>query len=218
MAFEPKYVRMLDAAACTRAHELVTSMRRYWTSRHETLPSFTLGAACYLDVPDHGFDEYYRRLVRGNLLLLRRFGWLYEQLRLTLERELGATVNFTSRYALPGFHLFEGHPELRRLEPKAHVDLQDRDLDWEDGGARLPDTRMSFTVPITVPACGAGLWIWDERQKDRRYYAYTPGEMLLHSGDRVHQIANEHLPEPGEVRLTMQGHGRKTNDVWVLYW
>ena len=56
----------LPPEECTRVEESVLGLERYWIRRHEELPSFTLGAACYLDVVRHGTPSYYRLAVRGN--------------------------------------------------------------------------------------------------------------------------------------------------------
>lgn len=227
--------QILGEDECARAHALVLEMRRFWTPRHETIPSFTLGAASYLDVPRSGVTEYYRGAVRGNILLRRRFDWLYLRLASSLRAVLDGPVGFTGRYALPGFHIYVGDERLKELVPTLHFDLQDRDLDWDDEAVRGNDACVSFTVPIAIPKCGAGLDVWDIRYGDtsdldeaavlalvrslpRHHHAYRLGEMLVHGGDRLHRIANDRLPGEGESRVTLQGHGRLTHGSWELYW
>lgn len=230
----PEHHPFLPAEDCPPIAQAVHDAARFWTRRHPTAPSFTLGAACYLDVPEHGIEEYYRRAVRGNVLLQRRFRPLYAQLLTRIVAILGAPAVYSNRYALPGFHVFVASPEIRALEPKVHFDLQDLDLEWEDGGARRPDERISFTLPVQLPKCGGGLWVWDIEHEDVRDQAtidvaalathertlvqYQVGELVVHSGDRLHQIENARQAEPGEVRMTLQGHARKTRGTWILYW
>jgi hypothetical protein len=240
-ALEPAYtprvlkrLALLDAPECALISETVLGMRKFWTQRHPTAPSYTLGAASYLDL-SKPFSEYLRGAIRGNNLLRRRFIWLYERLADTLQTTFGAKATYTARYALPGFHIFEGGKELRDLSARIHFDLQDMDLDWDDGGARPAGARFSFTLPITVPKAGAGLYVWnisyEESQavdeeglrtlaetRTREYIDYHAGELVIHSGDQLHQIAEDRMPESGEVRLTLQGHGRLTGGSWILYW
>lgn len=200
--------------------------------RHPELPSFTLGGAAYLDVPEGGVPRYLVAKSRGNKILARHFGWLHSLVAEALSNILDGPVYITSRFALPGFHIYGHHASLAELTPRVHWDLQDTRLpDWE-AAPRPPGERCSFTLPIRIPEGGAGVEIWDidaadfsfqeavtrAAEQPPEYFAYETGALFVHTGDLLHRIANTCLPEPGEVRLTLQGHGRKSDQGWELYW
>lgn len=234
MSRAPSRHPFLSAETAASIAKTVRDAERFWIRRHPTAPSYTLGAACYLDVPSEGIQTYYRRTTTGNGLLRARFGALYDELPRALERIFGEEFRYTSRYALPGFHVFRGGDGFELLEPKIHFDLQDLDLDWDDDGARPEDTRISFTVPVEMPASGAGLWVWDVEYSKVQGFTedevlatnpapptlmpYELGALVIHSGDRLHQIAKTDLEDEDEARITFQGHARKTNGTWILYW
>jgi hypothetical protein len=47
---------------------------------------------------------------------------------------------------------------------------------------------------------------------------YTPGVLLLNPRDLRHRIAASRPRVPGEVRLTLQGHGAVLDGRLVLFW
>jgi hypothetical protein len=224
----------LDGAGCARARAGVDALRRGWIPRHPHLPSFTLGAAAYLDAHG-GLGTYLVRAARGRRLMEPVFGELHAALAGALAAHLGAPVELTPDLGLPGFHLFLAHPRLAELEPSLHFDLQHLDLGWDAAAASRPGERLSFTVAIELPRRGAGLDLWDVTLDDcpardaaslaeaaarrpARRELYAPGELVLHDGDHLHRIAADLPLEPGERRLTLQGHGVRVGGRWVLYW
>ncbi len=223
---KPTAHRFLDADDCTRARAAVDALKRYWIPRHPELPSFTLGAAAYLDIPTDGVRQYYTRATRARRALHREFGWLYERLVAAVEAALGSPAAITNVYAPPGFHLFQHHDRLGDLQPKLHYDLQHEHLDWNTSPNADPSRRFSFTVPIAIPAAGAGLYTWpilhgeDRRptEADATYHPYALGDLFVHDGAHLHQIAADRPLNPGEERVTFQGHGVLDDGVWQLYW
>lgn len=229
----PHTITLIDAEACARVHTGVEKLRRYWTPRHDELPSYTLGAAAYLDIPTAGHQQYFARATRSRRALHRDFGWLYDRLTAAIGDLFGAPAVISSAFAPPGFHIFEAHERLGELQPKLHFDLQHERLDW----SRPPrdEERFSFTIPITIPEAGAGLRMWPILHEETlaqdddalealyaasapEYHAYTPGELFLHDGRHLHQIAADHPMRTGEVRMTFQGHGVFDDGAWQLYW
>ena len=49
------------------------------------------------------------------------------------------------------------------------------------------------------------------------YHAYTPGWMV-HNGHYLHQIARLSGMQPGDARITLQGHEVSADCGWVVYW
>ena len=94
---------------------------------------------------------------------------------------------------------------------------------------------LSFTLSVALPARGSGLNTWDIRYDEYRnlntaerarlrasqikeYHPYKLGQAVLHSGLQLHQIAPSQEFEPGDERITLQGHGIRRDGVWQLYW
>lgn len=223
---EPSAHALLTPDECTRARAAVDKLILYWTPRHPDLPSFTVGAAAYLDIPTDGVRQYYTRATRARRALHRELGWIYDKLTAAIEAALGAPAAITTQYAPPGFHIFQWHPRLGELSPKVHFDLQHEHLDWRTSPNMDPDRRFSFTVPITIPAAGAGLYVWPithgqavpDAPPDATYHAYRVGDLFLHDGFHLHQIAADRPMNEGEERVTFQGHGVLDDGVWQLYW
>lgn len=229
------HLPLFSPSECAAFWSSIQSLETYWTHRHDFLPSYTLGAAAYLDVPRHGLATYMVRAIRVNRFLRRDFGALLERVAQRLSQHLGAPTQITSRFAVPGFHIFKHHPRLGELKPSIHFDLQGFELDFDAADAADPEKRISFTVPICIPKAGAGLDVWPihydstEHQTNaqageafasvqRTYHAYRLGELLIHDGSHLHAIAAGHEVAPHDLRVTLQGHGQFTQGAWQLYW
>lgn len=226
---------LLEPAECDDIWQRVAAHEARWTPRHADLPSFTLGAAAYLDVPRQGVATYLVRAVRNNKLLRREFADLLERTQATLQSHLGAPVEVTRRFAVPGFHVFRHHPRMHELEPRVHFDLQQHRLDFPEDDAVDPAKVFSFTVAIAIPEAGAGLYIWPRaltdvpdhspqalktvgREVEPEFHGYRLGELFVHDGGHLHAIAADRVAAPGEVRVTYQGHGIFTGGAWQIYW
>ncbi len=225
--------QIFSEQACAALATKIEGLERLWTRRHDDLPSFTLGASAYLDLPN-GIPKYIAGGNRGNMMLKRHFADENLLLMAGLKKALDAPVFMTKRYAQPGFHIFKHHPDLEDLKPSMHWDLQEVQLPDYEGTPGPPGSRFSFTLPLRLPASGGGLQMWDalfdinthkevlkfhkETQPPSTHHAYALGEAFIHSGLMLHQIATATMPGPGEARVTWQGHGKKTDRGWELYW
>jgi hypothetical protein len=225
-------VEVLTPAECDQVREQIHALEPEWIRRHAGSPFFTLGAASYLDKD----EVYYDRAQQNNPLLTQHFGWLHERVMEKLQGHLKAPVSFYERFALPGFHVFGGSKALLQMgNASVHCDVQYNRLDWS--GLSDPDFEnpLSFTLTIKLPQSGGGLRVWDIqyaeiagrsaeelrpifRERTRTLEPYTIGEMVLHSGHQVHQIAPVENITKEDERLTMQGHGIKCGDTWIIYW
>ena len=226
---------LLDADECAQAVEQLQGLERHWTHRHDYLPSYTLGAAAYLDVPRHGIATYTVRAVRMNKFLRRDFGWLHQRTAEALADHLGEPVGLTRRFATPGFHIFRHHPNLGELKARLHFDLQAERLDFDASATHDPACRLSFTTAVALPEDGAGLYIWPLTHEQTRelndadfdtqvravepeYQGYTLGELFVHDGSHLHSIASDRKMVSGESRVTYQGHAIRVDGEWQLYW
>jgi hypothetical protein len=222
-------------AECGRIAAQVKALEPSWARRHEVLPSFTLGAAAYLDIPTAGLAAYRIRTARINPALRASFDPMYGALLEGLAQVLGAPTGLSPRLALPGFHLFLHHPLLAQLMPSLHFDLQWNLLRWREAEAAPPEHHRSFTVLIEAGEGGAGLWSWPiahdpDRNLDERglrrlvegqppvRHDYVLGEVFVHSGRLLHQIDPERSLLPGQARITLQGHAFFLDGTWILYW
>ena len=125
-------VHVLDETEASRVAALVNELRPYWRIVGKRLSFFTLGAASYIDAA-RSRDEYRDLAFRLNPILVTHFSDLYARLLAALRDSLGLPVTFAEGLALPGFHLYQYHPELAFLQPQVHKDLQHHRIDWSFG-------------------------------------------------------------------------------------
>ncbi|MEV7523549.1 hypothetical protein [Streptomyces sp. NPDC091371] len=230
---------VLTEAESDALRETVHGLREHWIPRGaEPASFFTLGTPSYLDLaenPDVG--DYQKRADTSRPLLWEAFGGLYERLADLLEGHLGAPVHYPGHLAMPGFHVWLSAAVFTKPKAPVHFDMQYRAFSWPPG---TDLTRLvSFTLPVRLPAAGGGLNVWDADYEDFRraagkgwiesaadlkrfhtkhYVPYTPGQMVIHSGHTLHQVAPSSRVEPDDERLTLQGHGVWSAGRWLLYW
>jgi len=183
---------------------------------------------------------YRRRAMKLNPIFRERLGWLYDRLAKALADALGAPTRYPDDLALPGFHVNQKAIREKtvgpfRTGPAPHFDLQWQKIDWGDPSKVDFKLPLSFTLAVALPAKGGGLKTWDIRYDEYRkldtdekaklravrkeeYHPYTVGQMVLHSGFQLHQVAPTPDFGPGDERITLQGHGIKRDGVWQLYW
>jgi hypothetical protein len=228
------HLELLGDAACDSVVTEVLAQRARWI-RRGSAEFYTLGAASYLD----DADAYAAHTAELNPLLAARFAPLYANLRERLAAALGAPVVQANGKALPGFHVW-GVPGIP-TGPHAslHFDLQYDKLTWTDGPG-AGEGSLSFTLPLRLPRRGGGLSLWETTyERVQAFYArtgfagtledllplitervepYACGELIVHSGHQLHRIAPVPEVEPDDLRITLQGHARKSGGVWFLYW
>ena len=230
-------VQFLTQDECTHTQERLHQLRSQWIPRHAILPYYTFGATSYLDDTDPAVSGgYYSVAQQYNPLLQKNFGWIYERLIQTLANTLEAPVMPHEGFALPGFHIFLAD-KLYEDDQLAyiHYDLQYLKLAWQDREGVDFKSPISFTLAISLPKYGGGMYIWDavyedtknrpdeevEKMRDtklRRYHEYSRGQLFVHSGHFLHQIAPFFDVQPEDERITLQGHAIRHPDGWHYYW
>ena len=150
-------------------------------------------------------------------------------------------------HALPGFQIVlveESTVDPRGTIGAPHWDWNFLYLDWDPPLAEEMDPSFfaSFTLPLGLPASGSGLNVWptlssaevDEyaaehglsewdavealtRPVPPSYHAYSPGTLVVHSGQIVHGVAPWDFAA-GDARVTMQGHALFHHGRWQVYW
>lgn len=210
-------VQAVDPAQCPDLVQRLVELRPQWASRGNAF--YTLGAATYLDVcGTPGLDRYdaFHRLT--NPILSTHFGDVLGRVRDVLEDVVGAPCRLTDRFALPGFHIFLAQSLQQRFRDNLHLDLQHTYLPFD---AELTTPTLTFTLPLSLPAGGAGIEFCHRQGGDPRgvlsVERYHLGELLIHSGRALHRRA--HLPASDQcMRITLQGHGLRVGSEWILYW
>jgi hypothetical protein len=223
---------ILDLDECASIRDQVIAARAFWTPRSIGGSFFTLGAASYLDAPNR-HAQYLAAAASSNPILGRSFGWLNERIRSFFDQLFDEKTFFDSRYAVPGFHIFvlNGHEQNRdALAGRAHFDLQ-----WRDAmpGLASPET-ISFTMLVEEPTGGASMAVWPARYEHALRvrmravdYAsnhapqtidYARGRIVVHDGYILHAIGLSRASAPTGLRITLQGHGIRVTDGWLLYW
>jgi hypothetical protein len=222
---------ILDAEDCAGIRERVLALRNRWTERSPGR-FYTLGAAAYLDATDTR-DAYLAAARETNPILRENFDVVLELIREFFEELLSDTAFYNRHLALPGFHVFTSqHADLGRedIAPRAHFDMQ-----WMHATTdHEPQATLSFTLPIEQPSGGACLAVWPVRYVDAVRFgysacdyaarnpwqrvAYEPGRIVVHDGHVLHAIGPAADPAPRGYRITLQGHGVRMPDGWMLYW
>ncbi len=222
---------ILTAHECVEARERVVAQKEHWTERGKG-SFFTLGAASYLDATDD-VGKYRAGAMATNPVLQGSFDWLHERVRDFFEDLLQEPTFYDREYALPGFHIFLMSGEDRSLDnpaARAHFDLQ-----WRKAAHnQLPTGTLSFTLPIEEPSGGASMAIWHVRYQEAvqlgfsaidyasahpwQTLIYTQGRMVVHDGHVLHAIGPSSSAAPKGRRITLQGHGMRLREGWLLYW
>lgn len=231
------YLPAIGADNCTRVLRDLHAAQDSWITRAgDGAADFcTLGAATYLDVDSiDDSTDYHARAARQNPVLQADFGWLLEVVRSSIEGYLGMPARFTDEHALPGFHLFFGDAIARPAAAHPHLDRQHTLLEWTGGLDGVPP--ISFTLPVALPAAGGGIDIWDFAERDiggyyddsgyepvypedeRTFHPYVLGTLSLIGGNVYHRIGRIDWVRPTDARVTLQGHGVRSQGEWILYW
>ncbi len=229
-------VDVLGQPGCAEIGERLEMLRPHWLTRG--LGYYTLGLATYLDVigSDDPQQTYFARLSEYNDLIRRNFGDLLDRIADALATLTGEPAHYDERVALPGFHVFEDDGIATSSRPSQHFDLQYREMSWpfEIGPV---EQAMSFTLPVVLPRRGGALDVWDITEADMlrlvrqgrnsgelgeslppRRHEYRVGRMAVQLTPIMHRIAAVPERHPGDQRITLQGHGIRNGEGWVLYW
>lgn len=215
---------MSKSSAWTGHHALDNQVHRF----------HTLGAATYLD-PEPAYAEL---ATRTNPLLRETFADMYEAVAQIITTKTGHPAALTEYLGLPGFHIFRGDhraPPGLMFGGTIHMDKP-----HERHAFSAPiDNTLSLTLPLSMPASGAGMYFWNDVPGDllsgpkapsdmspeqfrwfdanKQFVSYTIGEMVLHDGLTVHQLANPGPTDSNDLRVSLQGHGVLRNGIWELF-
>ena len=185
----------------------VFRLQKYWISRSDEFPFYTLGRNAYLDGKT---QEYKTESKILNPILRYEFDGLYQKVIKQLTDQFKENIYFNEDLAFPSFHIFMSSPFLLTHSGLWHQDYPHITLGL---GSKDPYT---FTVAIKLPSGGAGLDYVEDGQQ--RYLPYTEGEMIGHDGMVLHRIAGLKNYVKGEYRITLQGHLIRINGSLNIFW
>lgn len=226
----------LTPEECSRISNLIHGLKEHWVNRSGGfLPFYTLGAVSYLDTSKESQDDYLRSAERLNPILKAHFPLLYERLLETLSAILNMPVSYADGLSLPGFHIFLANKAFEHPIASTHFDLQFKSLNWTQYEHVDFDHPISFTAAIALPSTGAGLNYWEisheevkelskaelekvKETKEKLYFPYQLGKLILHQGLLLHQIAPSNKIKPEDQRITLQGHGLLCDGIMRIYW
>ena len=177
-----------------------------WWIRRSDAPFFTLGRNAYMDGKT---EAYFHTAKILNPKLMRHFPDLYADLLLYLTDHIGEEVHLNHDFAYPSFHIFESDPAFLDYPSNWHKDFPHETLGLKN------DTAYSFTVVIEIPSSGAGL---EYREGEEKYLKYNVGDIIIHKGDFLHNIARLKEYVPNEYRITLQGHVIRHDGSLIMYW
>ncbi|MCH2171881.1 hypothetical protein MK489_13940 [Myxococcota bacterium] len=227
-------IEAIDHSDCERVRSTLLQLSEFWRKRNTKLPLFTLGAATYIDSrPD--LKTYYGYVKSDNPILWEHFEWVYQRLVVALGKYIGGPINFDHDQAVPGFHLYRFHPAFEKNIAEIHFDRQQTRLRWPENAEIDWSDPISFTLPIALPRTGGGLHTWEIdwqefreagsearklliRDSSKTLHVYRLGELVVHSGNQLHQVAPGVHLSPEDERFTLQGHGLYCDGAWRLYW
>jgi hypothetical protein len=212
-------VTELTSEQCGEISVTVNKLKDFWLDRKW---GYTLGAATYQDPPllYPALSSY------TNVVLRECFDDMYTAVSRALSEVRGKEIITMNGTALPGFHIFT--PRVNNIKDgderqhgHPHIDTPYDSVFWP---CAISDP-FSFTLPVAIPACGAGMGFWDDvTEKEMDLYAqsnqipeptiydYELGSMYLHDGMTPHRIENMGNIRDNELRITLQGHGVTMED------
>lgn len=234
----PVAVEVLDDVVCRSMARRVRSLSAHWTRRHWLAPFHTLGAAAYLDAT-RGDAVYLAAAAQTNDLLAAHFSDLHDRVAARLAVYLDARVYVTTRFALPGFHIYEPFPVFAGNVASLHWDRQHALLERQGEMVPRDDAVLSLTLPLSLPDGGADLQIWPQHRHSAgeagrqaalaepgppEVFGYRLGVLQLHDGQSLHRASlmprrrfDDSLDD-ADARITLQAHLARRPDGWELYW
>lgn len=185
----------------------VFRLQKYWVSRSDEFPFYTIGRNAYQDGKTPAYKEDIKVL---NPILRQEFGDTYDIIIDHLSDQFKEPIVLNNDLAHPSFHIFKSSPFLL-----THAGLWHQDFPHETLGLGSKDP-YSFTIAIKLPTGGGGLdFIIDGMQ---RYLPYQEGEIIGHGGEILHRMASLKKYVPDEYRITLQGHLIRIDGLLTMFW
>jgi hypothetical protein len=217
--FTPAEVGRIGAAV----RDLPPGLRRECWRTPGVSAMATIGEPLYRN--RHRFDHYTRCARVENRLLYRRFRLAHDRVAAFFELRYGLPVVYAEELAVPGFHEFSFEGPGHYDGGSWHTDCLHTQVPFF--AARFDEIEgvVNFTVPFEVPDGGSGIDLEDDvpGSPGRGGGAavtipYVPGVMIFTEAEHWHRIGPSWCLRPAQRRVTLQGHGVRFRDRWVLFW
>jgi hypothetical protein len=151
--------QLLSKKECDDILLKIYQLKNFWIQRSKTVPFYTLGLAAYLDKNENYCNPEKRNLY--NKLLLNNFSNLINKVKICLASCLTSEVDIYINGAVPGFHIYLSHPNLKSSsivhQQTPHMDTQFRYV-FPEKGYKQKDF-ISFTLCLSCDN-DSGLNIW----------------------------------------------------------
>lgn len=176
----------------------------------------TLGTASYIE-GKQGYKFYKKEYIKSNKLLKNHYKELLD-IVLNYFKKRCPESNVKYRFALPGFHIFNCNQIFSIPVTSKHIDLQYKQLHFDEHVDLDFDNTLSFTLALELPKSGGGLYVFEKDKKDK--IEYSTGYIVCHNGKTFHMIAPSSYSGPNQFRISLQGHGvyDKLSNTWWIYW
>lgn len=225
----------LSPEECLQAKNRIHELEKLWINRAAGfLPFFTLGTASYMDCSGKDDSVYRKYAQQYNPLLKEHFSFVYDRLLEVLSKLIDVPIVYEEELGIPGFHIFLGCKTFEQPIASTHFDLQYKSINWKYKDIDY-DHPISFTCPVSLPKTGSGLNYWDitradvkdlseedfnkvRESKEKLFFPYHLGKLVLHNGLILHQIAPSKDLTSEDERITLQGHGLICDGSMRLYW
>jgi hypothetical protein len=235
-----KVLETLTIDQCFEQKELVLKLQSHWES-HGSDPDhpyfYTLGVPFY----SRPLESYFKATPRFNPLIHQHFSPLLGKVAKLISSELRIPVKVSNQLAFPGFHIYtKPMPQGGTV----HFDLVTNSVIENFPEVIEGPLGYSFTLPLSLPEAGAGLNFWNYKYPleiqlpenlspkgpfqedfiklslgDPEYIPYQLGKIYFFESHFLHQVAPSPILNPGEFRLTLQGHLVKSKaGYWIMFW
>jgi hypothetical protein len=170
--------------------------------------------------------SYYTECARAdNRALYRHFRLAHERVATFFEHRYGLPVVFAEDLAVPGFHLFSFERPGDHEGGGWHVDTLHAQVPYLAARRRDVKAVVNFTIPFELPDGGSGMDLEDDLPCSAQRgggasvrVPYRTGTMLFTEAEHWHRIAASRCLTPYQRRTTLQGHGMRMDDRWILFW
>ncbi len=232
-----RHLQLLEDTEAAAIADWIRSRREQWTPLHPLAPAFILGTAAYIEDKGQASDwnRYAEKVATTNPMLEEGFGDATRRILDAMGDAYNATFFTDPGFGLPGAHIFEPSPHFLNRFASTHFDRQWELLDLTGYDGVDSSRILSFTLPLELPTGGGGLLLWPKvadptheagrgktpprpEDMDRVEVEYTVGELVVHDGWHLHEMAPFRSADGDRARITLQGHAISCDRGWLVHW
>lgn len=167
-----KSIQLLSAEEAKSVYDRVMSLQDEWMLRLPgDLALHTLGVGTFPD-KSNGSTVYFDKLESSNKMMRDNFSDIYDRVLEYFNKELGPT-KYAPGLALPIFHIFSNKVEDRKevisipeINKQFKIHHDNVHIDQEDYFGNEEMDHITFTLAISLPKRGAGLFVYGEDYVD----------------------------------------------------